>query len=982
MKKKLLSLLLAGIMVLTLLPAAALAAGDSPFADVQEADWFYSDVLYAYERGLTTGTGNGLFSPAAKLTRAEMMTLLARVSGADTTAGEGEAWYQPGLDWAVAEGVSDGTNPSGLITREQMITMLWRVVGKPVGEADLSSFADAGEISSWAESAVNWAVDAGLVNGTGAGLNPLGDASRAEVVAVISRFYARVDAGELPMVTIITKLEGNGMNSTAVDVTSPENAKYFDDNGVNGVVAAGKFSINGFAIPGTAEEFDAQYPDGYKINGENQITKVEGGYKVGRKTYETYDAAAAAAITDMPGGLVTQLYDTDGDGKAEEVKLWYMCGVVANKITDNGDGTYSVYRGTMGELEPEYAGRLFDSENFAETTGEKIAAERFDPSIEEGDVVVFWYTPDGWNMKRAKEVNGIFMEGEDHHFYQIDDTQYVDAMKYSRDNLFVSNRNGEFANAHKYFGFNANDDGLKVSLWLDPGSLAPVGFTSNENAKTFLASALEQAKAKLDWVTMPAEPTEDQAFSYQALEKAIDLAQTILDDENSTSNQCDYAVYYLYLTLNGTGNDIGASFAGFYKGEGKGPGEGYGMGGYGGFDTYFGLPMATIITKLEGNGMNSTAIDVTSPENAKYFDDNGVNGVVAAGKFSINGFAIPGTAEEFDAQYPDGYKINGENQITKVEGGYKVGKKTYEVYADAAAAAITGMPGGLVTELFDTDDDGYADTVKLWYKCGVFVSEITDNGDGTYSVYRGQMGDLEPEYAGRLFDSENFAETTGEKIAAERFDTSIQVGDVAVFWYTPEGWNMQRAKEVNGIFMEGEDHHFYQIDDTQYTDAMKYSRDNLFVSNRNGEFANAHKYFGFNANDDGLKVSLWLDPGSLAPIGFTSNENAKIFLQRGLEQAKAKYDSVTLPAEPTEDQAFAYQALEKAIALAQTILDDENSVSNQCDYALYYLYLTLNGTGNDIGASFAGFYKGEGKGPGEGYGMGKFGGFDTYFGLN
>ena len=88
---------------------------------------------------------------------------------------------------------------------------------------------------------------------------------------------------------------------------------------------------------------------------------------------------------------------------------------------------------------------------------------------------------------------------------------------------------------------------------------------------------------------MPAEPTEDQVFSYQALEKAIDLAQTILDDENSVSNQCDYAIYYLYLTLNGTGSDIGASFAGFYKGEGKGPGEGYGMGGYGGFDTYFGL---------------------------------------------------------------------------------------------------------------------------------------------------------------------------------------------------------------------------------------------------------------------------------------------------------------------------------------------------------------------------------------------------------
>lgn len=162
------------------------------YPDVLPQDWFYSSVRYVTERGLMNGTPNG-FEPNMDSSRATIWTILARFSGVDTTVVSGE-WYAVARQWAMENGVSDGTNPNGVITREQLATMLYRfaknkgLVQEPV-TADLSVFVDAGQIRDYALDAMRWAVSVGLLNGMdGSRLAPQGSAARAQVAAMLMRF--------------------------------------------------------------------------------------------------------------------------------------------------------------------------------------------------------------------------------------------------------------------------------------------------------------------------------------------------------------------------------------------------------------------------------------------------------------------------------------------------------------------------------------------------------------------------------------------------------------------------------------------------------------------------------------------------------------------------------------------------------------------------------------------------------------------------
>ena len=135
------------------------------------------------------GTSAVTFDPSGTVTRGTLMTILARMDGVDTSAGS--SWYQAGMEWAVAEGVSDGTAPEGLITREQVAAMLYRYAGSPAVAGEwLNGFADRENVSDWAVSAMNWAVSTGIITGGDKGLNPQGTATRAELAAMLTRFAA------------------------------------------------------------------------------------------------------------------------------------------------------------------------------------------------------------------------------------------------------------------------------------------------------------------------------------------------------------------------------------------------------------------------------------------------------------------------------------------------------------------------------------------------------------------------------------------------------------------------------------------------------------------------------------------------------------------------------------------------------------------------------------------------------------------------
>lgn len=163
----------------------------NPFVDVDTDDWYYDYVEYVCANGLMVGTSDVTFESTGTVTRGTLMTILARLDGTDTT--DSDPWYQAGMEWAVAEGVSDGTAPEGTITREQVATMLWRYAGQlAVAENYLAEFDDADEIHDWAAQAMNWAVSVGVITGGDNGLDPQGTATRAELAAMLTRFCENV----------------------------------------------------------------------------------------------------------------------------------------------------------------------------------------------------------------------------------------------------------------------------------------------------------------------------------------------------------------------------------------------------------------------------------------------------------------------------------------------------------------------------------------------------------------------------------------------------------------------------------------------------------------------------------------------------------------------------------------------------------------------------------------------------------------------
>ena len=166
--------------------SAVLVPTAFPFNDVTEGQWFYEYVAYVYANGLMNGVSAVSFEPNAEMTRAMLWTILARIDGETIT---GANWQSAARAWAVAEGVSDGTDPNAPVTREQFVTMLWRYAGEPESSFSLDSFTDNASISGWAETAMAWAVECGIITGvTGTTLAPHGSATRAQCAAMLMRF--------------------------------------------------------------------------------------------------------------------------------------------------------------------------------------------------------------------------------------------------------------------------------------------------------------------------------------------------------------------------------------------------------------------------------------------------------------------------------------------------------------------------------------------------------------------------------------------------------------------------------------------------------------------------------------------------------------------------------------------------------------------------------------------------------------------------
>lgn len=179
-----------------------------PFTDVPEGAWYADAAAYVYEHGLMAGTSATTFAPDATTSRSMIATILWRMAGSPvvnyamdyTDVAQGQ-WYSEAIRWAASEGIVGGYG-NGLfgtndpITREQFAVMLYRFAQEQgydvsIGEnTNILSYTDVADLSEYAISAMQWAVGAGIINGTGDGstLSPQGQATRAQAAVMLMRF--------------------------------------------------------------------------------------------------------------------------------------------------------------------------------------------------------------------------------------------------------------------------------------------------------------------------------------------------------------------------------------------------------------------------------------------------------------------------------------------------------------------------------------------------------------------------------------------------------------------------------------------------------------------------------------------------------------------------------------------------------------------------------------------------------------------------
>ena len=156
------------------------------YTDVVVGSWYEEAVAYVSDNGIMNGVGGGKFAPNRAVTRAMVWTVLARMDGEDTATTS--LWYAKAQQWAMETGVSDGTNPESAITREQLATMLYRYYGSPAVSDSLSGYVDSASVSDWAKDAMVWAVQEGLIQGTGANkLSPTAATTRAQLAQILMR---------------------------------------------------------------------------------------------------------------------------------------------------------------------------------------------------------------------------------------------------------------------------------------------------------------------------------------------------------------------------------------------------------------------------------------------------------------------------------------------------------------------------------------------------------------------------------------------------------------------------------------------------------------------------------------------------------------------------------------------------------------------------------------------------------------------------
>ncbi len=246
MKKiKIISILICAITVISALAITSNAKwwDENPFTDVKSSHWYYDAVRITNENGIFNGTSADKFAPNGKMTRAMLVQALASADGFNKddykyrnnfTDVKSSHWFAPAVEWAYANNITSGKTattfaPNENITREQLAAMLHRYAAykgmEDKNSADIASFPDSAKVSSYAVKDFEWAYGNGIINGSKSGdklyLNPRNPATRAECATMFSKYLYldpvyEINSNDLSLYTIVySDLEANRVRSVA-----------------------------------------------------------------------------------------------------------------------------------------------------------------------------------------------------------------------------------------------------------------------------------------------------------------------------------------------------------------------------------------------------------------------------------------------------------------------------------------------------------------------------------------------------------------------------------------------------------------------------------------------------------------------------------------------------------------------------------------------------------------------------------------------
>lgn len=176
-----------------------------PFTDVPDDAWYYEALRYVWQKGLMLGIEQNVFDPESPITRGQLITVLHRLAGLPQAKAPDpfsdipeNRYYTAAVAWAYENNITTGVSetlfaPEASVTREQMVTFFARYAemeGHTVEtEGNLDAFIDGGSVSTYAVTAMAWAVSAGLINGVDeATLAPQGNATRAQMATILMRY--------------------------------------------------------------------------------------------------------------------------------------------------------------------------------------------------------------------------------------------------------------------------------------------------------------------------------------------------------------------------------------------------------------------------------------------------------------------------------------------------------------------------------------------------------------------------------------------------------------------------------------------------------------------------------------------------------------------------------------------------------------------------------------------------------------------------